>query len=109
MNRIVKLVILNAAVGFILKSFLVVRPIFTIYYQLNFIIKNPTGFLYYVRTCESDFVCSTIDTIGRNFMLVNLTIPIIFFYKFDMRFNECFKNLIKNIKKRIKQKREEKK
>lgn len=104
MNRIVLLVILNASVGFILKSFLVFRPIFTSYYQTKCLIYNTIIQLSYIRTCQSDFVCSTIDTIGRNFFLVNLTITFFFFYKFDSRFNECFKVLVENLKKRLKQK-----
>lgn len=65
--------------------------------------------LRFFRTCQNDYVCSTIDTIGRNLILINLTIPFLFFYKFDSRFNECLKNLIQNLKKKIKQKRLEKK
>ena len=64
--------------------------------------KNNRQDLVYVRTCANDHVCSTIDTIGRNFILVNLAIPFFFFYKFDMRFRECWNNLIEIYKKKIK-------
>lgn len=95
--------IINAAVGFILKSFLVVPPIFTIYFQLRFVFVESDQDLFFVRKCRSDYFCSTIETIGRNFMLVNLTIPFFFYYKFDKKFNECLKNLIENLKKKMKQ------
>ena len=102
LNRVVLLVISNAVVGLILKSFLIVRPIFTIYYQLRYIFgEYKFQDLLYVRTCQDDYACSTIDTMGRDFMLVNLTIQFFFFYKFDSRFNECLRNLIKILKKKI--------
>ena len=100
--------ILNATIGIILKCFLVVRPIFTLYNQLRKI-KLKSDNIRWVSTCRSDFFCSTIDTMARNLMLVNLIIPFFFFYKFDMRFKECLNNLIENLKKKIKQKRQEKK
>lgn len=106
-NRIVLLVILNAAVGIFLKSFLIVRPIFTIYYQIWFIQNGKViSRSDYVSTCQSSYFCSTIDTIGRNFMLINLTIPFFFFYKFDIRFKECLQNLVKIFKKKLKQRRQ---
>ena len=106
MNRVVKLIILNATVGLILKSFMTVSPIFTIYHQLaalksNKIIENPF-LLNYVSTCNSNHVCNALDAIGRSLLLVNLTIPFVFFYKFDLKFNECFKNLVGNMKKKFK-------
>ena len=105
MNQIVLLVILNAAIGFILKIFLVVRPIYTIYHQIKILtnsnlLENPDD-LIGVRTCVKNPICSTIDTIGRNFFLVNMTIPFFFFHKFDRRFKECFEILIENMKKRL--------
>lgn len=104
MNRVVKLIILNAIVGISLKSLMAVRPFFAMYHQLrilsiNFLTKNP-GYLQLIPTCAKDLVCMTIDTIGRNLLLVNLSIPLFFFHKFDLRFKECFKNLIDNIKKK---------
>ena len=96
--------IINAAVGFFLKCFLVVRPLFTTYYHLRHLIfDNHSRYLDVVPTCQNDYFCSTIDTIGRNFLLVNLTIPIIFFYKFDMRFKDCLNKLVEILKKKIKQ------
>lgn len=105
-NRIVLLIILNALVGVILKSFLVVKPIFTIYFQLRFVLvgNKIIDLRKYLYKCTISHVCSTIDTIGRSFFLVNLTIPFFFFYKFDRRFNECLKNLFDDLKKRMKKK-----
>lgn len=106
MNRIVLLIILNALLGFFLKIFQVVKPIFTLYDQLRFIFVSNHSERSLVNTCTSDYVCNTIDTIGRNFFLVNLTIPLFFFYRFDRRFKECLENLIDNIQKRMKKKME---
>ena len=105
MNRVVKLIILNATVGLILKSFLTFSPIFTIYHQLAFLKNDSSKYQYLlnnVSTCNSDHVCNALDAIGRSLLLVNLTIPFVFFYKFDLKFNECFKNLLANIKKKFK-------
>ena len=106
MHRVVKLIILNATVGIILKSFMAVSPIFTIYHQLaalksNLINKEATR-LAIVMTCPTNHVCNALDAIGRSLLLVNLTIPFFFFYKFDLKFNECFKNLVANMKKKFK-------
>ena len=55
-----------------------------------------------VRTCSNDYACNTLDTIGRNLILVNMTIPFFFFFKFDITFKECFDKLIADIKKKLK-------
>lgn len=114
MNRIVLLVILNAVIGIFLKIFPNVRPLYTIYFQLWLLLKygntleyRLNGF-YFDGTCQHNYICGTIDTLGRNFMLVNLTIPLFFFYKFDLRFNECLKCLIENLKKKLKKKKPKK-
>ena len=101
------MIIINATVGLILKSFMAVRPIFTIIHQIKYKFNNFELLslrIYYssrVLICQFDHVCTTLDTIGRNLILVNLAIPFFFYYKFDSRFNECFANLIKIIMKKI--------
>lgn len=107
-NRIVLLIILNALVGVILKSFLVVKPIFTIYHQLRFLLVSEQSMREFLNTCTSHFVCSTIDTVGRIFFLVNLIINFFFFYKFDRRFKECLKNLNDDLKKKLKKRTQKK-
>ena len=102
----IKLIIVNATVGIILKSLMAASPIFTIYHQIavlktNVLVKFPF-MRFIVLTCQSDYVCNTIDAIGRNLILVNLTIPFFFFYKFDLRFKECYQKLIADLKKKIK-------
>ena len=101
------MVILNATVGVILKCFMVATPIFTIFHQIDFFLHNSIDGITFklekaIRTCTSDSFCSTIETIGRNFFLLNLTIPFFFFYKFDIRFKECFLNFINVLKMKLK-------
>lgn len=105
-NRVVLLIVLNATLGIILKSLMAVRPVFTIINQIDYIFMNygkyeKSFYISRVRTCQSDYVCTTIDTIGKNLILLNLTIPFFFFYKFDTIFKECFKTLTRNMKKKI--------
>ena len=107
-NRVVQLIVLNATLGIILKSLMTIRPIYTIKNQIEFIFMNLKNFpmpdIHFksrVRICQSDYVCTTIDSIGRNLFIVNLAIPFFFFYKFDYRFKECFQNLTTNIKKKL--------
>ena len=102
------MVILNATVGVILKCFMVAAPIFTIFHQIDLFLRfkifdeDFISTARSIRTCTSDFFCSTIETIGRSFFLLNLTIPFFFFYKFDSRFKECFLNFINVLKMKLK-------
>ena len=107
MSRVVLLIVVNATMGLILKSFMAVPPIFTIFYQVRIKSKNLRIILdKSFGLCQNDYFCSTIDRIGRNLILVNMAIPFLFFYKFDLNFKECFQNLVENMKKKLKKNRE---
>ena len=113
MNRIIQLVIFNAAVSLLLKSLNIAAPIFTIYNQIFilssiYLSNNPVD-KKFARTCIKDPVCSTIQTLGKIFFLIHLTIPFLFFHKFDLKFKACFHTLVESIKKLYKKKQERKK
>lgn len=107
LNRIVLLIIINAAVALIFKSFSSVSSIFTLVNQVKLLIQllkrtqNGLSVLYKqgARTCRLNIVCSLIETLGNLFFLINLSIFFLFFYKFDLRFNECSRNILEKLKK----------
>lgn len=100
LRRLIVLIILNALVGLILKCFSVISPIFTLAYQVNFLRfhldngYNPKISRFSIRTCNTNYVCNMLDTCGRLFFLLNLTMPFIFFFNFDIKFNECLRKLL---------------
>lgn len=100
LRRLIVLIILNALAGLILKSFSVISPIFTLAYQVNFLRFhlnngfNPKISRFSIRTCNTNYVCNTLDTCGRLFFLLNLTLPFVFFFNFDSKFNECLRKLL---------------
>ena len=104
--RIVLMVILNASNGLFLKSFLLVRPIYSVYHQIialtSQVLKTNPSYLFHVNTCMEDEICNLFVKAGRSFFLVDLSISFFFYFKFDSRFKERFELLITNIKNKIK-------
>lgn len=98
------MVILNALVGLIFKSLSTVGPIYSLKREINYLMthfkteNSRTLALMDVMLCSSNDVCNTIEKLSQLAILVNLTIPFFFFYKFDQNFKLSVKKTLNNLK-----------
>lgn len=82
-----------------------VSPIYNLFYQIQLQYHLLIGYFQDrfekhrmtidMPKCIADPTCRAIETLGKLLFQVNLTIPILFYFNFDLK----FKNVLKNITK----------
>lgn len=98
------MVILNAALGVILRVASVLNSIFdwVIFMNNIFYRFNISGRLY--DSCNNNNSCFLIEKLSNILYLISLSIYVVFFYNFDKNFRTSFLRLFDNKKKENKTK-----
>ena len=104
-NRVIKMVILNASFGVILKAILAYSPIYdfinSFIYSKN--LQNEYAYLDTIFNkeplCSYEPICYTIERFANLLYLVSLSILMFFYRSFDKNFDIMFKKTLFNSKK----------
>lgn len=106
MKRAVLMVILNATCGFFLKIFLIYSTIYDFSSFIKYLNRrNDPMYIYFMNAifyfCSFEKTCHKIEHFATFLYLISLSIPLIFYRRFDRNFRAAFNDILKNFKGKI--------